>query len=408
MKPQAWGAIAGAAGATVAGVAVGVVARKRSQILTDRRRVAGQLAEGSTELDDRPIGEPSSVTADDGVRLSCEEIEPAGRPALTVVLVHGFALDRRTWHFQRRSLAELDDPVVRLVVFDLRSHGRSERASRESCTLEQLGLDLAAVIRALAPDGPLVLVGHSMGGMTIMALAEQDPDLFTERVAGVALIATSAGEIGSTGLSGSLLSRRNPLTRSVGFLARIQPWLVEGVRRAAGDVIWAITRSFAYGDRNVDPWLVDLVDTMISANAVDALTDFVDTVGGHDRLVALPALAGCEVLVAAGDADRVIPFSHTERIAAELPQASLVRFAGVGHLPMLEQPATMDAALADLLQRSAARATGAGRANSSRSAGGVDGTTGSGHAAGPGAGTGQGEVAGAARTSGERRLRRQA
>ena len=49
------------------------------------------------------------MTADDGVRLSCEEIEPPpGVPAeLTVVLVHGFALDRRTWHFQRRFLAEL-------------------------------------------------------------------------------------------------------------------------------------------------------------------------------------------------------------------------------------------------------------------------------------------------------------
>ena len=64
---------------------------------------------------------------------------------------------------------------MRLVLYDQRSHGRSERASRESCTIEQLGHDLDAVIRALAPEGPLVLVGHSMGGMTIMALAEQTP-----------------------------------------------------------------------------------------------------------------------------------------------------------------------------------------------------------------------------------------
>jgi len=352
VKPQAWGAIAGAAGATVAGVAFGVLARKRHQLVEERHRLATELSDGVAE----PAGEPSSVTADDGVRLSCEEIEPAtGRAALTVVLVHGFALDRRTWHFQRRALAELAEPTVRLVIYDLRSHGRSERASRESCTLEQLGQDLAAVIRALAPDGPLVLVGHSMGGMAIMALAEHDPELFADRVAGVALIATSAGEIGSSGLSGSLLSRRNPLTRSVGLAARLQPWLVEGVRRAAGDVIWAVTRSFAYGDRNVEPWLVDLVDTMISANAVDALTDFVDTVGSHDRIAALPALSGCEVLVAAGDADRVIPFTHSERIAAELPHSTLVRFPGAGHLPMLEQPEVMDEALVQLLRRSAAR-----------------------------------------------------
>jgi pimeloyl-ACP methyl ester carboxylesterase len=302
------------------------------------------------------VGESSSVTADDGVRLSCEEIEvPDGNAALTVVLVHGFALDRRTWHFQRRTLPELADPAVRLVLYDQRSHGRSERAPRETCTIEQLGHDLDAVIRALAPEGPLVLVGHSMGGMTIMALAEQNPELFAERVAGVALVSTSVGEVASAGLHGALLSRHNPLTRGVGLLARLQPKLVEGVRKVAGEVIWAITRSLAYGDRNVEPWLVDLVDTMISTNAVDALTDFVDTVGSHDRIAALPALATCEVLVAAGDADRVIPVSHSEVIAAELPDATLVRFEGAGHLPMLEQPLAMDAALVDLLRRSAAR-----------------------------------------------------
>lgn len=357
MKPQAWGALVGAAGAAVTGVVVGVAARKRTRIFAERRRLATELSGGVL---DRPPGEQSSVTADDGVRISCEEIGPAAGPAsLTVVLVHGFALDRRTWHFQRSSLPALADPTVRLVLYDLRSHGRSERAPRDSCTIDQLSLDLAAVIRTVAPEGPLVLVGHSMGGMTIMALAEHDPELFTDRVTGVALVATSAGEMGSSGLSGALLSRRNPLTRTVGYLAGLQPALVDGVRRVAADVIWAITRSVAYGDRNVAPWLVDLVDTMISANALDALTDFVDTVGSHDRIAALPALSSCEVLVAAGDADRVIPYSHAERIAAELPHTTLVRFAGVGHLPMLEQPARMDEALADLFRRSAVRARGA-------------------------------------------------
>ncbi|NMH99124.1 alpha/beta fold hydrolase [Pseudonocardia acidicola] len=350
---QALGVAGGVAGAAGAAVGVGVAARKQSRIAADRRRLAAQLTSGAAEPWALPPGEPSSVTADDGVRLSCEEIESAtGRAALTVVLVHGFALDRRTWQFQRRVLSELADPTVRLVLYDQRSHGRSERAPRESCTLDQLGRDLDAVIRALAPEGPLVLIGHSMGGMTLMALAEQRPELFTQRVAGVALVSTSAGEMASQGLPGTLLSRHNPLTRGVGLLARVQPKLVEGVRRAAGDLIWAVTRSFAYGDRPVDHSLVDLVDTMISSNAVDALTDFVDTLGSHDRLAALPALAGCEVLVAAGDADRVIPFRHSETIAAELPGAELLRLSGVGHLPMLEQPAVIDEALAELIGRS--------------------------------------------------------
>jgi pimeloyl-ACP methyl ester carboxylesterase len=188
-----------------------------------------------------------------------------------------------------------------------------------------------------------------------MALADQKPELFAERVLGVAFVSTSAGEVASGTLPGTLLSRRNPLTRSLGLLARWQPSLVEGARRAMGDLIWAFTRLFAYGDRRIEPARVDLVDSMISANAVDALTDFVDTLGTHDRRAALPALAGCEVLVAAGDADQVIPFRHSEVIAAELPDATLIRLPGVGHLPMLERPEVIDSALAELLARCAQR-----------------------------------------------------
>jgi pimeloyl-ACP methyl ester carboxylesterase len=348
------GAVAGAAGVTAAGL----VARRRvQQITADRARLSAQLTDGAPEPGTDPPGEPCSVTADDGIRLSCEEIEPTtGRATMTVVLVHGMALDRRTWHFQRQALAALDGPRVRQVLYDLRSHGRSERAPRESCTIEQLGHDLDAVIRALAPEGPLVLVAHSMGGMAVMALAEQNPELFRERVGGVAFIATSAGEVAAGGLRRSLLSRHNPLTRAVGLVARIQPGLIEGARQATAGIVRSITGSVAYGDRNVAPWLVDLVDAMIRVNAVDALTDFVDTLGSHDRIAALPALATCEVLVLAGDADRVIPCSHSERIAAELPGAELVLLPGVGHLPMLEQPATTDEALTGLLRRAAFRA----------------------------------------------------
>ena len=59
------------------------------------------------------------------------------------------------------------------------------------------------------------------------------------------------------------------------------------------------------------------------------------------------------MLVAAGDADALIPFRHSEVIAADCP-ATLVRLPGVGHLPMLEQPEVIDAALADLIARCAA------------------------------------------------------
>lgn len=358
---RAWGALGGAV-AALAATGAGIAVARSSRRISRERQLATELAQ-LVDPGSYPTGEISSLVADDGVRLVCEEIPPSdGRRAdLTVILVHGFALDRRTWHFQRRSLPQLVDPRVRVVLYDQRSHGESERAPRDTCTIDQLGRDLDAVIRGLASQDRLVLVGHSMGGMAVMALAEQRPDLFADRVVGVGLISTSAGEVASAGLPGTLLSRHNVLTRAVGVLARWQPGFVESVRRAAGDLIWALTRRYAYGDEYVDPSMVDLVDSMISANAVDALTDFVDSLNSHDRLAALPALTRCEVLVAAGDADRVLPFRHSEVIAAELPNATLLRLPGAGHMPMLEQPEVVDAALVELVRRAARRRGGSVR-----------------------------------------------
>ncbi len=169
-------------------------------------------------------------------------------------------------------------------------------------------------------------------------------------MAGVALVSTSAGEVASGGLPGTLLSRHNPLTRDC---RAARPAAADAGRdRAPGARATSSGRSPAASPTATAtsrPWLVDLVDTMISANAVDALIDFVDTVGSHDRVAALPALATCEVLVAAGDADRVIPV--TPQRADRRRAARRRRWSGspgVGHLPMLEQPAAMDEALVDL------------------------------------------------------------
>jgi len=64
-----------------------------------------------------------------------------------------------------------------MVFYDHRSHGRSGRSSHENATVEQLARDLLTVADALAPDQQLVLMGHSMGGIAIIALAELHPEL---------------------------------------------------------------------------------------------------------------------------------------------------------------------------------------------------------------------------------------
>jgi len=346
------GLATGVLGAAATGVAVGAAAHRKK--VSHERKSRDPLA-------DEPLGEltpdrESTVAADDGVPLSVEEVLPAdgGEPELTVVLVHGFALDRRCWHFQRRDLPNLTDPRVHLVLYDQRSHGRSGRSTPEGSTIEQLAHDLDAVLRAVVPNGPLVLVGHSMGGMTIMALAEQRPDLFADRVRGVALIGTAAGAVGGAGLSKSVLSRYNPVTLGIGRLAGIQPGFVEWARRRADMVTWGGIRVLAFGDRKVSPLLVDLMEKMINQTTVKVLTEFLETLGTHNRYLALSGLRHCEVLVISGDADRLTPFSHAERMAEEMPDGELVRAPGAGHMVMLEQPELVTGHLIGLIRRSAA------------------------------------------------------
>jgi pimeloyl-ACP methyl ester carboxylesterase len=349
------GIAGGVVGAVAGGLAVaGVVQSRRLQALAEQ---PVRVPDDEPGPDGQPLSRPrptrtGTVAADDGVPLSVEQVEPVagGRAELTVVLVHGFALDRRSWYYQRRDLAENTDPRVRLVLYDQRGHGRSGVPSEQSCTIDQLGRDLDVVIRAVAPDGPLVLVGHSMGGMAIMALAEQRPELFADRVRGVAFVSTSAGEVGRRGLPRPVLSRYNPVTRTIGGFAAWQPLLVEWLRSAGGGLTRQGVRNLAFGDRAVSGDLVDFMVRMLNVTSVPVLTYFLATLGTHDRIAALAGLRHCEVLVLSGDRDRLTPFSHAERMAGELPNSVLVRVAGAGHMVMLEQPELVTGELVSLLR----------------------------------------------------------
>jgi pimeloyl-ACP methyl ester carboxylesterase len=344
----------GVAGTVAAGLAVAGVVQSRRVKAREGQQPALPMPDepGPDGVPLRELGPArlSTVAADDGVPLAVAQVDPDGRAELTVVLVHGFALDQRSWYYQRRDLPRGTDPRVRLVLYDQRGHGRSGSPPSRSCTIDQLGRDLDVVIRSVAPDGPLVLVGHSMGGMTIMALAEQRPELFADRVRGVAMIGTSAGEVGRHGLPLPVLSRYNPLTRTVGGFAAWQPELAEWIRSTGGGLTRQGVRRLAFGDRSVSRELVDFMVRMLDVTSVPVLTSFLPSLGTHNRYAALAGLRHCEVVVLSGDEDRLTPFSHAERIATELPTATLVRVPGAGHMVMLEQPELVTGELTRLLR----------------------------------------------------------
>jgi len=101
------------------------------------------------------------------VRLFCTTLGPADAPGL--LLVHGWGGDGREWSPHAEALAG----AFRVIVPDLRGHGRSEVPTQGN-TPAEMAEDLAALIDALG-TGPVIAVGHSMGGQVVNLLAVHHP-----------------------------------------------------------------------------------------------------------------------------------------------------------------------------------------------------------------------------------------
>ena len=353
----------GVVGGVVGGVAAVGAAGAAAAAIQQRRSVGRLRALAEAEparFSALPADRSGTVTASDGVPLYHEEVGPADAP-LTAVFVHGYTLTMGTWWFQRRDLRRRFGDDVRMVFYDQRSHGRSGRSESANSTIDQLGRDLDDVVTTLVPRGPLVLLGHSMGGMTIMALADRRPDLFGAdgRVRGVAFVSTSSGNLSkfTLGLPGVLARFQAPLLSFGTRLARWQADNVERGRRIGKDVAWNFTQRLSFDTPDVDPALVKFVNDMISATRIEVVVDFLPALLGHDKAHALAVLADTDVEVVCGDHDVMLPLAHSRAIAEALPHARLTVVEGTGHMALLEQPELVDEVLGGLIARSLRGAT---------------------------------------------------
>ncbi len=318
------------------------------------------ITAGPGGLADQPAAahEPDGwVLADDGAALAVWVHEPSRPPAPswhdrmrrrtpappTVVLVHGWTLTAVVWERTAAALVALR-PDVRVVRYDQRGHGSSAARGPLSpvgpragsvASIGRLGDDLAAVVDSCAPEGPLVLVGHSMGGMALLSASARAPGLLDERTRGLLLVSTSAGGLAGAGRS---------LAPLMSALARLpQELLVPRAPRL-------LAQRANYGP-GVDPRLV--ADTMRAMGRVSGRTtgEWFAALMAHDESAALPHLAasGVPVRVLVGDHDRLTPPAHARALVEALPGASLQVVEGTGHMVIVERPDAVAAAVADLL-----------------------------------------------------------
>ncbi|MFJ5531598.1 alpha/beta fold hydrolase [Streptomyces sp. NPDC093261] len=273
------------------------------------------------------------VCSADGARLHVEVHGPEGAPV--VVLAHGWTCSTAFWAAQIRDLA-VDH---RVVAYDQRGHGRSPASP--ACTAEALADDLEAVLSAtLAPGEKAVVVGHSMGGMTVLAAATRPR--FRAHTAAVLLCSTG---------SARLVAEARVLPMRAG---RVRTWLtarVLGSRAPLGPITPVSLRILKYATMGPGstPAMVEACARVVHGcprevrHAWSRMLEALDLEDGAGELT-VPT----EVLV--GTADRLTPPVHTRALVAALPHCvGSTELPGLGHMTPVEAPELVTGRIRELV-----------------------------------------------------------
>lgn len=333
-----WGIVAGA-GALATAAGAGVVGWREHWLARNAPAIPAELL---------TLGDATwsgTVRSLDGLDLAVVERGFQTAP-VTVVFTHGYCQRKDSWCLLSHMFRESFGDDLRLLFWDQRGHGDSGDPEAEACTIGHTADDLACIIRERIPAGRIFLVGHSMGGMTVMSFARRHPDLM-ERVSGVALLATASAGLSRGGIPQMMLG---PVGQALTKTAKSLPQLANQIRQLATMGEMPFIRGASFGDQRTPAAIVRLNEKMIDDTSATTIINFFGALQLHDESEGVAALAGVPGVVVAGDRDRMIPFERAVDIIEAWPGARLVRARGAGHMVQLEQPAKVYSAIDTLVR----------------------------------------------------------
>jgi pimeloyl-ACP methyl ester carboxylesterase len=334
---------------TVAGTAaagLGLAAGAGAWLALHRHDRAQLAADPHAAILDAPLpGRGRTVWGADGTPLAVHEAGPHDAPP--VVFAHGWGMGTRFWFHQLRDLAS----DHRVIAYDQRGHGSSGQPPSGDHSLEALGSDLAAVLEASVRDSRrALLVGHSMGAMTIVAWARhhagrRDTGSIDERIHGTVLADTGVDQLHSTFFAELGVARLLADTLGVRAFRSKLP-----VPSRTTPISSRVTRAVACGDAP-SASAVALTEQLFLDCPADVRSAFGATLSDLDLTDAVEHLT-VPTTVVTGTSDRLTPPIHARRLTDALPDAELVELHGAGHQAPLEEPDAFN----DLLRRRLASA----------------------------------------------------
>jgi len=298
--------------------------------LLGRWPITWVLAKADTDPTRPERGDHQMIASPTGSTLYVEISGPTDAPP--VILTHGWGLDSTIWYYLRRDLAKR----FRVIVWDLPGLGRSRAASGKAIDLSHFAQDLKALL-SLTGGKPAVLVGHSIGGMTLQTLVRDHPQVLEGPVAGLVLVNTTYTDpLRTMVLSGLARALRWPVLEPMFRLAIwLQPlaWLSAWQSYLSGSAHLANRVGFAGEVTHSQLEHTTLLATRNrpAASARGNLAMF--------RWDARGALQGVSVptLILAGDSDLVTKCEASQHLAHTTPAVRLEVISNANHMGFLER-----------------------------------------------------------------------
>lgn len=330
------------------------------------------MRRGSTAADQSLPPQPASthdLARPDGTRLHVECFGP--EKGIPIVLNHGWTMDGTEWKYLLQSLAGR----YRLIVWDQPGLGRSTRPANRDYSLEKMAADLNAVL-GLANDRPVILLGHSIGGMIILTFCRLFGGDLDQRVMGLVLthttptdpVKTTSGAAFYTAIEKPVLVPLMYVTIALSPLVWLMNWL--SYRNGAAHLS-TMMGSYA----GTETWgQVDFAARFMAKCSPAVIARGMLGMMHYDASKALTEIP-VPALVVAADRDTTTKPEASEWIAAALPNSQRATLTPAKHLGLIEHHAPYAAAVETFVKQCAAEhareyeTTAAGRAGMGPGAG---------------------------------------